>query len=76
MNNQTSRSLLSVFAGLCLAGCAGYTGQETTEYSSITRVESSTPVRQWPVKDPYIVNNGGKIKVIPDERYEPRPSKK
>jgi hypothetical protein len=34
------------------------------------------PVRQWAVKDPYIVNNGGKIQVILDERYEPRPSKK
>ncbi len=82
MNNQTScslrilRLLLITPAGLSLIGCAGYVGQETTEYSSITRVESSTPAPQWPVKDPYIVNHSGKIQVIPDERYEPRPSKK
>lgn len=82
MNNKTSGyprllcGLLIAFAGLHLAGCATHVGGETTENPSITRIESSTPVRQWPVKDPYIVNNGGKIQVIPDERYEPRPSKK
>lgn len=59
-----------------LAGCATSADKAATENPSITRVESSTPVRQWPVQDPYIVNSAGKIKVIPDERYEPRPSKK
>lgn len=59
-----------------LAGCATSADKVATENSSLPRIESSTPVRQWPVKDPYIVNNGGKIQVIPDERYEPRPSKK
>lgn len=83
MNNKPSdnlrilRVLLILLAGQCLSGCAVYVGKEMTENnSSMTRVESTTPVKQWPVKDPYIVNHGGKVQVIPDERYEPRPSKK
>lgn len=59
-----------------LAGCATASDKAATENSSLSRVESSTPVRQWPASDPYIVNHSGKIQVIPDERYEPRPSKK
>lgn len=73
----SSRNLLITLFALAQCGCALYVGKESDEKNaSITRVESSTPVKQWPVKDPYIVNYGGKIRVIPDERYEPRPSKK
>lgn len=59
-----------------LAGCATSADKAATETPSITRVESSTPVKQWPVSDPYVVHRNGQIQVIPDERYEPRPSKK
>ena len=69
--------LFTVMAMQSLNGCALYVSQEKAENeSAMTRVESTTPVRQWPVKDPYVVNHGGKVQVIPDERYEPRPSKK
>lgn len=72
-----SRGLLITLIAFSQYSCALYVGKDTGEKeASLTRVESSTPVKQWPVKDPYVVNHGGKTQVIPDERYEPRPSKK